>query len=180
MGGHLLILHCVGRGGHTHQPALDVIQLLKLHPMFTPAQRSQLFYNAIPTYFSHPKESNTAFPILATLEYKLSLALQVPYQCYYCIANQSSPNQHPFLLQAIKHQNILGWDNFLQGCISIFGLILINLSLIHPINQLHPLRPGKLTLLEPLFYLPPPYGRTEIVFCMGTLYGKQMNYYVHI
>jgi hypothetical protein len=68
------------------------------------------------------KQHCTAIPILATLEYKLSLALQVPYVRLYCISIRSSPNQHQLLIQAIKHQNIIGWDNFLRGYTSIFWM----------------------------------------------------------
>jgi hypothetical protein len=80
------------------------------------------------------KQHCTAIPILATLEYKLSLTLQVPYVRSYCVSINSSPNQHQLLLQAIKHQNIIGWDNFLWGYTSILWMDSY-LSFFDPPNQ---------------------------------------------
>jgi hypothetical protein len=57
----------------------------------------------------------TPKPIMDTLEYKLSLTLNIQYSPSYWNRTPSSYSISPMLLFAIRHQNILGWDAFLKG-----------------------------------------------------------------
>jgi hypothetical protein len=57
---------------------------------------------------------------MATLEYKLSITLQIPYTQTYQTTSISSSSHQYALLTAIRHKNILGWDNFLCGFITTY------------------------------------------------------------
>jgi hypothetical protein len=52
--------------------------------------------------------------ILTTLEYKLSLALYLPYNPQYPLRVSISNDLKNIVLRAICHQNIIGWDNFFK------------------------------------------------------------------
>jgi hypothetical protein len=53
-------------------------------------------------------------------EYKLSLALKLPYSQQFYIMDQLPQTLYCTLIQAIQHQNTVGRDNFLRGYISSY------------------------------------------------------------
>jgi len=114
------------RQGRSHTsicPRCNVHVETTAHVYSCPAESVILKRNAhLASFLATLKKHCTAIPILATLEYKLSLTLKLPYVRSYCVSIQSSPNQHQLLLQAIKHQNIIGWDNFLRGYTFIYWM----------------------------------------------------------
>ncbi len=57
----------------------------------------------------------TPLYIIVTLEYKLSLILELLLHNKYILNNQIPQDTHQKLLSVIHHQNIIGWDNFLKG-----------------------------------------------------------------
>jgi hypothetical protein len=72
----------------------------------------------------------TPVQIVATLQYKLSLLLDIPFEQTYFITMQSSTSHHYALIQAICHQNIIGWNNFMRGYISTYWAYYISIQ--HP------------------------------------------------
>jgi hypothetical protein len=69
-------------------------------------------------FLSNLLSIHTPVYLISTLEYKLSLTLQVPFVHHYLNSYPISPDIHLTLLTAICHQNELGWDLFLRGFIS--------------------------------------------------------------
>jgi hypothetical protein len=69
-------------------------------------------------FLSDLQKVKTPTHLLATFEYKLSLYLQIPYHQRHQPSYTLPPKEHSTLLTAIRHQNILGWDNFMRGYIS--------------------------------------------------------------
>ncbi len=61
---------------------------------------------------------HTPIQILAAMEYKLSLTLNVPYQHTYSCPTALPSDSHYQLLSSIHHQNRIGWHLFLNGFIS--------------------------------------------------------------
>jgi hypothetical protein len=72
----------------------------------------------------------TPVQIVTTLQYKLSLLLDIPFEQTYFTTMQSSTSHHYALIQAICHQNIVGWNNFMRGYISTYWADYI--SIPHP------------------------------------------------
>jgi hypothetical protein len=69
------------------------------------------------TYLKYLVALQSPMHVLATLEYKLALTLNVPYiQLYWPVA-PLPPNIHNKLISTIRSQNIIGWDSFLKGFI---------------------------------------------------------------
>ncbi len=73
-------------------------------------------------------QAGTPNYILSTLEYKLSLTLHIKYVQTFFLHGQIPPNNYPLLLPAIRHQNIIRWDNFLQGYTFVYWVSLFNLA----------------------------------------------------
>jgi hypothetical protein len=80
------------------------------------------------SFLSEMHQAGTPNYILSTLEYKLSLTLHIKYVQTFFSHGQIPPNNYPLLLQAIRHQNFIGWDNFLQGYTSVYWVSLFNLA----------------------------------------------------
>jgi hypothetical protein len=78
------------------------------------------------TLLSNLVQVQTPLYIIVTLEYKLSLVLEVPLHKKYFLNNQVPQDTHRKLLSAIQHKNIIGWDNFLKGFTSIYWKDLYN------------------------------------------------------
>jgi hypothetical protein len=57
----------------------------------------------------------TPIYLIATLEYKLSMTLQIPFDPQYVHTCPIPTDTHLMLITAIRHQNLLGWDLFLRG-----------------------------------------------------------------
>lgn len=72
------------------------------------------------TFLSALHKLKTPIQLMATLEYKLSITLQIPYTQTYQTTSISSSSHQYALLTAIRHKNILGWDNFLCGFITTY------------------------------------------------------------
>ncbi len=64
--------------------------------------------------------------MLTTFEYKISLTLDISYVQNYCCHSTLPPTLKNNLLQAIHHQNVLGWDMFLKGFSSLYWVELFN------------------------------------------------------
>jgi len=58
--------------------------------------------------------------IVHVFEYKLSIVLDLPFSKVYNISSEIPQSTYILLLDAIRHQNILGWDQFLCGYTSIY------------------------------------------------------------
>ncbi len=58
---------------------------------------------------------HTPIHIIDCFEYKLSLALDLVYSKQFYTATSLPADQNRILLDAIKHQNIIGWDLFIRG-----------------------------------------------------------------
>jgi len=71
-------------------------------------------------YLSHLLLLNTPMYIISTLQYKLSLSLEIPFITTFQIQNNIPPETRRHLISAIQHQNIIGWDNFLRGYMSLY------------------------------------------------------------
>jgi len=56
---------------------------------------------------------------MQTFDYKLSITLNLPYHRATARWNHAFTSIRVALLTAIRHQNLLGWDNFLRGFIFI-------------------------------------------------------------
>lgn len=56
---------------------------------------------------------------ISTLEYKLSITLEIPFIPTFHIQDEIPPLTKMLLINAIRHQNIIGWDNFLRGYMSL-------------------------------------------------------------
>jgi len=73
-------------------------------------------------YLSHLLLLKTPIYIISTLEYKLSLMLEIPFNQTFHIQNEIPPVNRMLLFSAKRHQNIIGWDNFLRGYTSLYWL----------------------------------------------------------
>jgi hypothetical protein len=71
-------------------------------------------------FFSHLLSLKTPIYILCTLEYKLSITLDIPFLPKFHNQEEIPPDTKPLLMTVIRHQNIIGWDNFVQGYTSIY------------------------------------------------------------
>jgi len=69
---------------------------------------SSLIKIGTPVYIAH------------VFEYKLSIVLDLPFSKVYNISSEIPQSTYILLLDAIRHQNILGWDQFLCGYTSIY------------------------------------------------------------
>jgi hypothetical protein len=70
----------------------------------------------------------TPLYLVHVFEYKLSIALDLPFSKVYHTSYEIPQNTHNLLLDAIRHQNILGWDKFLCGYTSIYRHQLYSLA----------------------------------------------------
>lgn len=78
---------------------------------------------------SSTQSANTNLPASkATYEYKLSLLLNIPCNSTSNISTPIPNNVRMTLMNAIRHQNIIEWDNFLKGYTSIYWLEIFNES----------------------------------------------------
>jgi hypothetical protein len=66
--------------------------------------------------------------MIVTYEYKLSTTLDIPYIATFTNSTSIPQETNTKLLQAIGHQNIIGWDHFLKGFTSIYWLEIYNAS----------------------------------------------------
>jgi hypothetical protein len=73
---------------------------------------------AVTSFLLDMERMHIAPYILTTLEYKLSLVLCVPYDAKYHLREGISNDLKNIVLFAIRHQNVIGWDNFLKGYVS--------------------------------------------------------------
>jgi hypothetical protein len=71
-------------------------------------------------FLKHLLSLHTPVYILTVYEYKLSLALKLPYSQQFYIMDQLPQTLYCTLIQAIRHQNTVGRDNFLRGYISSY------------------------------------------------------------
>jgi hypothetical protein len=124
MDGRLRMLSYVDKVGtlRPYVPDISTVEmndhLLQCSDPDTLASRSCILLESIDILH----QSNTPPPLLLlnTLHYKWSLVLALPSPV---IDQESAVNGIPFsLLQVIKHQNMLGWDNMLRGYTSIYWL----------------------------------------------------------
>jgi hypothetical protein len=70
----------------------------------------------------------TPLYIISTFEYKLSDVLLLPFNQKYIITSSVPQYTKNRLMEAIKHQNIVGWDNFLRGFTSTYWAELVMLA----------------------------------------------------
>jgi hypothetical protein len=68
----------------------------------------------------------TPIYILQIFEYKLSLVLDIPSLASYSHTLPIPPERYQTLIEATRHQNIIGWDNFLRGYTSQYWLKIYN------------------------------------------------------
>lgn len=71
-------------------------------------------HNQLPSFLTNLEQFHTLPCIITTFEYKLSLALHLQYSTPYPILSTLPPPTHQLLIQAIWHQNRLGWDMALK------------------------------------------------------------------
>jgi hypothetical protein len=74
--------------------------------------------------------------IIRTLEYKLSVTLEIPFLPTFQKQDEIPPFRKTLLLNAIQHQNITGWDNFLRGYTSLYWLYIFQQLHIYDIENL--------------------------------------------
>jgi hypothetical protein len=79
--------------------------------------------NFLQLFLKQLLDINIPLHILMAFDYKLSLALHLPYSCQFQITDQLPQTLYCTLIQAIRHQNIVGWD--------IFYVVLLHLTGIH-------------------------------------------------
>jgi len=84
-------------------------------------------------FLSHLLSLKTPIYILCTLEYKLSIALDIPFLPKFHNQEAILPDTKPLLMTAIRHQNIIGWDNFIRGYTSIYWVYIFEHSHSHDI-----------------------------------------------
>jgi hypothetical protein len=72
------------------------------------------------TFLTALEHAHTAPFLITAIEYKLSLALSIPYLPKHELREQLSHDTHRSLMSAICHQNVLGWDMFLKKFTSIY------------------------------------------------------------
>lgn len=70
-------------------------------------------------FLQHLRDLHTPLKIILTFPYKLALTLDICFTTSYQHTAKTSPGILPTLLDAIQHQNIIGWDLFLRGYKSI-------------------------------------------------------------
>ena len=83
---------------------------------------------ALHTFLSSLVTIGTPLYIISTFEYKLSNVLHLAFNQKYSITFSIPQYTKNCLMEAIKHQNILGWDNFLRGFTSIYWTDLVLLA----------------------------------------------------
>jgi len=71
-------------------------------------------------YLAYLVSLGTPIYIIATFELKLSSTLDIPFVNKYKVTTPLQMLVHQKLFLAIRHQNIVGWTNFLRGYISTF------------------------------------------------------------
>jgi hypothetical protein len=72
------------------------------------------------TFLSELECQQTSIYLLTTFKYKLSLVLNLTYQQTFTITIPAPSTQQQTLMKAIRHQNMVGWDNFLWGYTSMY------------------------------------------------------------
>jgi hypothetical protein len=76
--------------------------------------------SALQTFLSKLANIGTPIHILVTFEYKLSITLGLPYTQTFHMSSPICPSLKCLLIDAIHHQNIVGWDKFLSGYTSSY------------------------------------------------------------
>jgi hypothetical protein len=84
-------------------------------------------------FLSHLLSLKTPIYILCTMEYKLSIALDIPFLPKFHNQEEIPSDTKPLLMTAIRHQNIIGWDNFIWGYTSIYWVYIFQHSHSHDI-----------------------------------------------
>ncbi len=77
--------------------------------MSTPSIREH-WLQPLTEFLQHLNQISTPTPIILTLQYKLSITLDIPYSPPPQRLNAFSSGISPLLLDAIRHQNIIRWD----------------------------------------------------------------------
>jgi hypothetical protein len=75
------------------------------------ANRQSFLYKFLSTLLS----AKTPIHVLSTFEYKLSITLDIQFLPSFHVQNEIPSLTKTLLMSAIRHQNIIGWDNFLRG-----------------------------------------------------------------
>jgi hypothetical protein len=70
---------------------------------------------ALYSFLSTMAQSGAPIYILTTFEYKLSIVLAIPFQPQFSVISPIQPLTKIRLIEAIRHQNIVGWDNSYVG-----------------------------------------------------------------
>jgi len=70
---------------------------------------------ALYSFLSMMTNIGTPIYVLTTIEYKLSILFSIEFIPKYSIASPLPLHVKNRLIEAIRHQNILGWDNFICG-----------------------------------------------------------------
>jgi len=70
---------------------------------------------ALSTFLSSLVKMGTPFYILSTFEYKLSLVFALPFRNDFPVSFPIPSSKKLCLMDAIRHQNLLGWDRFICG-----------------------------------------------------------------
>jgi hypothetical protein len=98
-------------------------------PYFSHPQAISFRLSGLRTFLQKLTKLLTHQYIVATMEYKLSVTLNIPFDpqfANYFIVPQEIKS---ILLTAIKHQNLIGWDSFLKGYTS---------TLWHKLSKMNP------------------------------------------
>jgi hypothetical protein len=73
--------------------------------------------------------------MIVSYEYKLSNTLDIPFKAFFSNSSPIPQDMNIKLLQAIHHQNIIGWDNFLKGFTSSYWMEVYRAS--HIANEVY-------------------------------------------
>ena len=113
---------------------------------------------------------------ISTLEYKLSITLEIPFIPTFHIQDEIPPLTKMLLINAIRHQNIIGWDNFLRGYMSLYWLYIFQQS--HTYDNKHPSQTWEKTLWRVPLPSCSKYGMIETSTYMAYQKLKQHTNYV--
>jgi hypothetical protein len=90
--------------------------VLTCSPLVAVTRRSEFFHGFLSSFITF----GTLIYIIATFELKLSTTFDSPYSQSYHIDGIIPTENQARLLTALRHQNIIGWHNFLRGYIFIY------------------------------------------------------------
>jgi len=90
--------------------------VLTCSPLVAVTRRSEFFHGFLSSLITF----GTLIYIIATFELKLSTTFDSPYSQSYHIDGIIPTENQARLLTALRHQNIIGWHNFLRGYIFIY------------------------------------------------------------